>query len=161
MADCACPAAFRSLARSFWTVSGEFPALRAVLREDDADLLAQTLYRQLVLWFRPDFPRGLVESPVGAERRSDWQLWTRISSILTRRTLRRRAEKSIRSRVGAEGANEKKFEADQKRFSWRCGDHPMLQRARERCRRMPGMEEVLLDLVRFDWQRQMSYEVGG
>lgn len=37
----------------------------------------------------------------------------------------------------------------------------MLQRARERCRRMPGMEEVLLDLVRFDWQRQMSYEVGG
>ena len=66
---------------------------------------------------------------------------------------------SVEGRSGRR--NEKKFEADQKRFSWRCGDHPMLQRARERCRRMPGMEEVLLDLVRFDWQRQMSYEVGG
>ena len=36
----------------------------------------------------------------------------------------------------------------------------MLVRARERCRRMKGMEEVLMDLVRFDWERQMSYEVG-
>lgn len=36
----------------------------------------------------------------------------------------------------------------------------MIVRARERCRKLPGMEEVLLDLVRFDWERQMSYEVG-
>ena len=62
MQECDCPAAFRSLARSFWGVSGAFPALRQVLREDDEDVLARTLYRQLVLWFRPDFPRGLYDS---------------------------------------------------------------------------------------------------
>ena len=71
MEECDCPAAFRSLARSFWGVSGAFPALRQVLREDDEDLLARTLYRQLVLWFRPDFARGLVDSPVEVGERGD------------------------------------------------------------------------------------------
>ena len=162
MQECDCPAAFRSLARSFWGVSGAFPALRQVLREDDEDMLARTLYRQLVLWFRPDFPRGLVDSPVEVGERGDGKLWTRISSILTRSTLRNKAEKAIRLCVGGVygGGGKRKFEKDQKRFSWLWGDHPMLVRARERCRRMPGLEEVLMDLVRFDWKRQMSYEVG-
>ena len=100
MEECDCPAAFRSLARSFWGVSGAFPALRQVLREDDEDVLARTLYRQLVLWFRPDFPRGLVDSPVEVGERGDGKLWTRISSILTRSTLRNKAEKAIRWCVG-------------------------------------------------------------
>lgn len=100
MADCTGPDAFRSLVRSFWTVSGEFPALRAVLREDGEDILARTLYRQLVLWFRPDFPRDLVNSAVCEGSGSDEKLWTRLSSILTRSTLRNKAEKAIRSSVG-------------------------------------------------------------
>ena len=101
MADCACPAAFRALARSFWTASGAFPALRQVLREDDEDVLARTLYRQLVLWFRPDLPRGLVDSAVETEEGNEGKLWTRIWSILTRRTVRTKAEKAIRSSVGS------------------------------------------------------------
>lgn len=65
MEECRCPAGFSTLVKSYWkSKSSEFCALRKVLEDDENDVLALTLYRQLVLWFRIDMPSDLIDSAV-------------------------------------------------------------------------------------------------
>ena len=139
MEECRCPAGFSTLVKSYWkSKSSEFCALRKVLEDDENDVLALTLYRQLVLWFRIDMASDLIDSA----------LWKRLHSILTRDSIRSKKDRAIRE----------SFENDAKHYSWLYGDHPLLCKARACCQRIPGVESVLLNLIQFNWRRQMSFE---
>ena len=69
LVDCHPSSLFKQICTSFWNSSrairkSEYQTLREVLQDDNHELLVTTLYRQCVMWFRPDLQFNLPESSV-------------------------------------------------------------------------------------------------